>query len=105
MIIRNGEKIYTVPSESVTTLERYEGYKYGLSTASTPNIISDNNGEIVQVMMYISKTTYECLQGQSFSDATESSKKSVIMNLGPKLVEQLHNDPQSFWNSFIGGRA
>ncbi len=101
MIIRNGESIYR--KEMSGNVDRFTGFKYGLSTSSNPNIIVDSHGEIIQVMIYISKTEYECLQGQGFSNATEVSKTSVIVNVTPKLLDKIATDPQSFWDNFVKG--
>ena len=108
MIIRNGESIYRKDTSSnverFSNVDKFTGFKYGLSTSSNPNIIVDSHGEIIQVMIYISKTEYECLQGQGFSNATEVSKTSVIVNVAPRLLERIYENPKAFWEEFVGGK-
>lgn len=103
MVIRSGEKRYKLPVEDNDTIEKWELFRFCLSRDSNPNIITNEHGEIIQVMIYISKSTYECLQNQGFANATESSHLGVIVNVDPNLAERLFSDPKGFWEYYIGG--
>jgi hypothetical protein len=102
MVIRNGKKTYKLSHDN-SDIEKWEQFSFGLSTYSNPNIIIDDKGEIIQVMIQLSRSTYECLQNQGFSNATESSCSTVIVNVSPSLMENLTRDPKWFWEHYIDG--
>lgn len=100
--IKEFDRTYEIPEKATDTIKIFERYHCRMSRDARPNIIV-NCGDVISVVLDITKTVIETLEGQRVNDGHLISISSVCVIVPIQKVSKIHEDIKLFWQNEIEG--
>lgn len=99
--IRSFRRTYRIDEKCIDTLKYHERYTVTPSPICHPNIITNERGEVVNVVIDITKVVIETLTGQQIEDGQIIDRQTVSAIVPINRLNALHEDVKAFWDNEI----